>query len=62
MGVDHRAEQIVLGLEVVVHVTERHAGRLRDIGERGGLHSMAVQEIGGTGGEARALAAAIVDL
>src|SRR5262249_38386856 len=53
---ERRLDQLVLGLEVVVHVPDRDVGRLRDVGERRPPDPLLVQHPAGSGHEPLALA------
>ena len=54
--VDRGLDQLVLGLEVVVDVPHRHAGRLGDVGEGCPLDSLLMQHKAGSGDQPLALA------
>jgi hypothetical protein len=53
---NHRADDVVFGLEVVVDIAERHAGRLRDVRQRRGLDALLVHHLAGGGDQPRPLA------
>ena len=53
---DRRLYQLVLGLEVVIHIPDRNAGRQCDVGERRPLDPLFVQHLTGGGHEPLALA------
>ena len=59
---EHRADELVLGLEVVVDVSGRHIGGFGDLYQRRRLHTLAVHEIAGAGDEAFAFAATTLGL
>jgi hypothetical protein len=54
--VDRRLDQLVLGLEVVVHVSDRNVGRQRDVGEGRAFDPLLVQHPAGGGHQALTLA------
>ena len=54
--VDRRLDQLILGLEVVVHVPDRNAGGQRDVGERGPLDPLLPEHLAGRGHQPFALA------
>jgi hypothetical protein len=53
---DCRLDQLVLGLEVVVHVSDRNVGRQRDVGERRPFYPLLIQDPAGGGHQALPLA------
>jgi hypothetical protein len=46
VGLDDGRDDVVLGLEVVVDVADRHVRRLRDVGQRRLLDAVAVEQLG----------------
>jgi hypothetical protein len=56
VGVDHGLDELILGLEVVVDVPDRHVGGRGDVRERAGLHALLAEDAAGSVDEALALA------